>query len=317
MRRAAALVCLALAAQPPTFRTTVPEVQAPVTVTGPKGVYAPGLAAGDFRLLDNGQEQAIRLLSADELMTPIAMVVAVQLNDIAQPALLKIRRTGSLIEPLITGTRGHAAVLTYSGSVRKIQDFTGQGQDLIDCFRTLRPEDYRDAHLLDALDAGLDELRRRPRGERRILLFIGESRDRGSATKLEELLPRLQREDITVYAAAYSAYKTAFTVKGTEYRPPQGGADYLGAISETIRLAKAHHADVLAAQTGGRKFSFATLHGLETLLTTLGEELHSQYLLSYSPTTSTPGFHTIEVQLRRHAKLKVQTRPGYWVEAAP
>lgn len=314
VRRLAALwLGTALWAQPPTFRTTVPEVQVPVTVTGSKGSYEAGLAGSDFRLYDNGVEQSFRLLSSDDLTTPIALVVAVQMNDIAQPALLKIRRTGSLIEPLITGSRGHAAVLTYSGSVRLVQDFTRQGEELIDAFRGLRPDDYRDAHLLDALDSALDMLSRRPRGERRIVLFLGESRDRGSAAKMEDLLPRLQREDVTVYAGSYSAYRTAFTTRGSEYRPPATGPDYIGAIVELTRLGKSNHADLLTAQTGGRKFSFGTLRGLESLLAKLGEELHSQYLLSYAPSSPAPGFHTIEVRLPGRPKLKLQFRPGYWV----
>ena len=49
----------------------------------------------------------------------------------------------------------------------------------------------------------------------------------------------------------------------------------------------------------------------------IGDELHSQYLLSYSPNNQTEGgFHEIKVVVNR-PKLEVRTRPGYWVAGRP
>jgi hypothetical protein len=49
----------------------------------------------------------------------------------------------------------------------------------------------------------------------------------------------------------------------------------------------------------------------------IGQELHSQYLISYSPNnTEEGGFHQITVDVLRTG-LKVQTRPGYWMAAIP
>ena len=124
----------------------------PVTVTIPKGSYANGLTAADFRLLDNGVEQNFRLLTAEEVQAPVSMVVAVQLNDIARSALLKIRRTGSLIEPLITGSGGRAALVTYSATVRRHLEFSSDGDQIIAAFKQLSCQDERDAHLLDAVN---------------------------------------------------------------------------------------------------------------------------------------------------------------------
>ncbi len=49
----------------------------------------------------------------------------------------------------------------------------------------------------------------------------------------------------------------------------------------------------------------------------ISDELHSQYLLSYSPNNKTEGgFHEIKVIVNR-PNLEVRTRPGYWVAAQP
>ena len=49
------------------------------------------------------------------------------------------------------------------------------------------------------------------------------------------------------------------------------------------------------------------------MVTRLGEELHSQYLLSYTPNTMEQGgWHEIKVEVARFG-LDVRTRPGYWM----
>jgi hypothetical protein len=56
---------------------------------------------------------------------------------------------------------------------------------------------------------------------------------------------------------------------------------------------------------------------LEKITTALGEELHSQYLLSYTPNNlDEGGFHEIRVVVTR-PNLEVRTRPGYWIAARP
>ena len=72
--------------------------------------------------------------------------------------------------------------------------------------------------MLDAVQSSVEHLRRRP-GSRRVLLLISESRDRGSESALEAVTVAAQSADVTVYAATYSALKTAFTSKAPVSQP--------------------------------------------------------------------------------------------------
>src|SRR3954447_19430565 len=72
--------------------------------------------------------------------------------------------------------------------------------------------------MLDAAQEAIENLRRRP-GVRRVLLLISESRDRGSETALDAVTVAAQSADVTVYAATYSAIKTAFTSKAAVSGP--------------------------------------------------------------------------------------------------
>jgi VWFA-related protein len=66
--------------------------------------------------------------------------------------------------------------------------------------------------------------------------------------------------------------------------------------------------------TGGRQYSFATQRGLDQAITEIGEELHSQYLLSYTPDNQEDaGFHTINVWVKGRSDLKIRARPGYYI----
>ena len=56
---------------------------------------------------------------------------------------------------------------------------------------------------------------------------------------------------------------------------------------------------------------------MEQALARIGEELHSQYLLSYNPSNKEEGgYHTIRVAVEKPG-LKVRTRTGYWMAAMP
>jgi hypothetical protein len=71
--------------------------------------------------------------------------------------------------------------------------------------------------------------------------------------------------------------------------------------------------------TGGTEFGFHSQHTLENALTELGEQLHSEYTLSYSPTNrDDPGFHQIRIEIDGHPEVKkIVTRPGYYLGPRP
>lgn len=77
--------------------------------------------------------------------------------------------------------------------------------------------------MLDAVRESIARLRQRP-NSRRVLLLISESRDRGSESTLDRVAVAAQTAGVTVYAATYSAFKTAFTSRspaGDEPRAPK------------------------------------------------------------------------------------------------
>ena len=304
--------CALCPAQGPTFRATVPTVLVPATITDKKNHYVNGLKPEDFVVLDNGVPQAIQLDTSDTTTIPISAVFIVQANDTSATAILKIRKVGAGIQPLITGERGQTAVLMYGSQTSLIQDFTSDPEEITRAFAVIDQDHDRKAVMLDAVSQAVTMLSLRPANERRIVVLIGETKDRGSKTKLEEVVKMVQREAVTIFPVTYSAYLTPFTTKGSDMPPPDGGGGWLDIPIEMTRLGKVNAANVLAADSGGRRLSFATVKTLERIIGQVGEELHSQYLISYTAPRGQAGFHTVEVKIRDRKDAVVRARPGYW-----
>lgn len=339
MRCALAILMAVLlpAQQQETFDAQSRLVLVPVTVVDSKGRFIDGLEAADFIVLDNGRPQPVTVDTLATGVAPIALVIGVQTSGISVPVLEKVRRIGSMVQPLVTGSRGCAALVAFAQTVRWLAECANDTDPLQRALAQLQPGEAKSGRMLDAASGAIDRLRKMA-NHRRVLLLISESRDRSSESDLESVVHAAQAASVTVYAATYSAFKTAFTTKASSrdpipsrpvpprydpknpprrdrepiMPPPEQRVDILGGLGELNRLGKPNTAQILASATGGTTFPFTRQKGLETAIEKLGAELHSQYVLSFSPATAEQGFHRLEVKLARAGEYRLRTRAGYW-----
>jgi VWFA-related protein len=303
--------CAPLLAQQETRLTTASRlVIAPATVTDRNGKFVEGLEQGDFEVFDNGVARHTHL---DFTYFPISLVIAVQSNSEAAEMVNKTRRIGSMIEPLVIGERGEAAVMTFDSEVKLRSDFTSDSAKVSEALRAI-PFGNAGASLIDAVSEAVRMLGRRPGNRRRVLLLISEARDRSSKTKLDDVVVLAGREDVVIYALSCPAHAAAFTAKSGATPPPQAGPNLLAIFTELHHIAKTNAAEALARATGGDHISFLKQKALEQAVSRVGEELHSQYLLSFQPQEGdAPDYHIIEVKVRNRPELVVRSRPGYWM----
>jgi VWFA-related protein len=334
MRLAAAMVVLACPCCPQ-FKSTVPLVVAPTTVTDSKGRYVDGLTSDDLLLYDNNVPQKIQL---DWMTYPIDLVVAVQTSANSGAVIDKLGGSGILFSQLLAGDAGETAVISFSDEVRVHQDFTNTPDLVIHSLRMLRMEGDN-AHIVDAMRQALLMLEHRPPGRRRIILMIAERRDRSSKTKLPEVLEQVERLNATVYWLTYSPFLEPFTVRpktaedlkpederikvqkcalcpapdDTPVPPDLGPGGYLYGIGELIRLHQPDLSSLFTKATGGRDLSFLKKSALEHAIQLVSEEVHRQYILSFEPKGNRPGeFHPIRIAVRDRPELRAKTRDGYW-----
>ena len=327
----------------PDLRITVhvQNVLAPVLVYDRDGNFVNGLAPDQFHLMDNNKEQNIHV---DVAYQPISMVILVQANGAVEKMLPAINKIGNLIQPIILGAQGEAAVVAFDHRIRTLQEFTSDADKITQAVRKIQPGSSN-AHMIDATEEAIRMLSHRPQSRRRIILLIGETRDVGSEARGRETLISMQLNNIAFYAVDMSRIIVKLTapppVPTPDRLPPamypmpsnvpatpntvsqvygtQGNsADFVPLLLEIYRDAKAifkrNPVEVFSAGTGGSQFSYYRRNGLEEAIQRIGELLHSEYLLSYSPNNKLDaGFHQISVYVNSPLARRIQVRPGYWM----
>jgi hypothetical protein len=201
--------------------------------------------------------------------------------------------------------------------------------------------------MIDATEQAIRMLQHRPQNRRRIILLIGETRDIGSEARGRETLISMQLSNIAFYAVDMSRIiekltaplpvptpdplppamynvgsnepATPNTVRQTSAGAEASGnaAEFMPLLLEIYRDAKAifkrNPVEVFTAGTGGSQFSYYRRGGLEEAIQRIGEQLHSEYLISYSPNNKIEaGFHQISVYVNSPLARRIQVRPGYW-----
>jgi VWFA-related protein len=310
------------------FKSTVPLVVAPITVTDAKGRYIDGLTEQDLLLYDNNVSQPIHL---EYSAYPISLVVAVETGSKSEPAINKLGGSGILFADLIAAEGGESALISFSDTVRLRQGFSADPDAIERPLRNMHVEGSGSC-TLDAIVAAMHMLDTRKPDRRRILFLVAEKRDKGSAAKLEEAVRAVQRQNAAVYWITYSPSLTQYTMrpKTVHWKPNSGielkdegmlidndvplpEMDVIGALKELGRLNEPDLAALFARVTGAHTMNFLKKDGLEEEIHAMGEEIHRQYIATFQPLRSEPGqFHTIRIEVKNRPDLRANTREGYW-----
>ncbi len=330
----------------PYIVTRVEVVQTPVLVFDRSGDYVNGIRPDQFRLFDNDKEQNINV---DVSFTPISMVIAIQANSHVEGLLPKVQKIGNLVGPLLIGDQGEAAVIAYDHRIRTLQDFTSDPDKITAAVKKITPGSMSNC-MVDAVSVGTRMLATRPKNRRRILVLIGETRDMGSQTRSKEVLMSLQLNNVVFYGVDMSRFMTTLTAPPPVPRPDNlppamhplppgvaatpttvaqtyglngGRAEFVPMMVEVFRdvtaIFKDNPVEVFTKGTGGSEFGFHSGRTLDDAMQRVGEELHSEYTITYTPNNREEGgFHTITVAVTGRPDVKrVQTRPGYWIAPRP
>ncbi|GAB4364426.1 MAG: hypothetical protein OHK0021_08240 [Bryobacter sp.] len=254
-----------------------------------------------------------------------------------------------MLEPVILGERGQAAIVTFDHRIELAQDFTNDTEKFKAAVEKLRPGSNTRA-MSDAMMMAARMLRKRASDHRRVIILISETQESGNTARVKDVLLELEFGNISVYTINMGRFVNKLRAKPEYPRPdpvppsarplPAGVANtpttqaqmggmggsfgnYLPLLKEVFTLTKAvfisNPQELYTRYTGGSEFSFLSLGGFEKAVQKLGEELQSQYLLSYSPNEKVRldgGFHRIQVEVRR-PNVEVKTRAGYWMAAIP
>ena len=273
---------IALALAPPlaaqVFRSRVESVRVDALVTE-DGQPVRGLTAGDFQLRDEGVLQQVQLIEAGTF--PVNVVLALDMSaSLDTPRLTRLRRGGDgLVAALRDDDRG--AVLGFNHVVGLEQPPTSDRALLRRALSGLVPSGM--TSLVDAMYSGLllaDS------GEHRSLLIVfSDGLDTSSWLGAAAVVRTARRLETVVYAVA------------------------------SMRSEVPVLLDQVASATGGKVLRVDS-EKLDEAFVAILREFRERYLLAYSlPAGAAPGWHRIELRVKRRAAT-VRARPGYFVAEA-
>lgn len=261
------------AQEPQKFKTSTDTVPIYVTVTDREKRLVPGLVMDDFEVLDNGKPQEIT--SFDNTPTPISVIVMIDTSGSMTLALDLVKAAAEqfLIRLL---PNDEARVGAFNDKIQFLprDQFTGDRDRLI---RELKNLDFGyPTRLYDAVDESITELALAE--HRKVVLVFTDGDDTASRVDSGDMQDRSRDEEVMVYAI------------GLENRYFNGQTNVLSRPDRGLKK--------LAEETGGGYFLLKKTDELGETFTRVAQELHSQYVLGFTPQNLDGKVHKLEVRLK-------------------
>lgn len=258
----------------------VDAVQVPVVVRDGDGRFVRGLKAADFVVKENGVAQT--LTQAIDESVPLEVVLAVDISASMADVMSQVIRAGTAFMDRLR-PQDAATVLAFNDNRFVVVDTEKDPAKRRAALAGLQP--WGGTALYDALGEALD-LSARGTGRKGIVVF-SDGADQASRLTSRTAIGRIQQSDAMVYTIAF------------------------GSGSEDQHLRK--QLEGYAKASGGRVYFPRDPEDLERAFADIIEELSSQYLLSYAPSSTRPGWRTLDVGVVRPG-LRVRARDGYMAD---
>ncbi len=314
----------------------------PTRVQTKKGETIYGLKPEDFIVEDNGVRQSVHV-DEDPDVSGLSLVVVVQCGRSSPAEFSKLKGLRAMIDKIAGAAPHEVAIISYGEGPYVLGDFSRSSGAVRLALSRLKPCGEYYAASIDAVYYAMNMLKRRQNHYRRAILLIGETRDHGSRSKLNEVVGELGVTDTTIYTVAFAAAKDEVIEElrhpvgpPTEFVfPPPPSSPEADAsppappgpifkehtplvelppqLMLAINALRQNSASELASLSGGEYQKFTTQQGFEQGLQRISDQLHNYYLLSFAPPSGPAwGFHTLRVRIADRPDAVVQTRRSYW-----
>lgn len=256
------------------FKSGTQTVPLYVTVTDATKRLVPELIQEDFEILDNGKPQPITLF--DNEVRPITATVMLDTSGSMTLALDLVKKASEqFLIRLLPADRARVGAFNDKIEFFPSDRFTGNRDELIGYLKDL---DFGyPTRLFDAVDQSMDKLE--PIDGRRVVLVFTDGDDTASKTGLGDILDRARLLEVMVYAIGLES-------------------DYFNGV-QRVRTRPDRGLKKLAEETGGGFFELKKTDELGPTFTRVAQELHSQYVLGFSPEKLDGKVHKLDVRVKK------------------
>ena len=270
--------------QQPMFRSGTEIVDLFVTVTDSDGRLVPSLTREDFEVYDNDRLQ--ELVVFENSVRPITVVV--MLDTSASMDLNRRRLMAGAEQFLIRMLPDDKArVGAFSDKIESEPvEFTDDRDELISWLPKL---DFgNETRVYDAAGASLTALSNIP--GRRVVLLFTDGDDSASEINAGDVLDQAISQEVMIYSIGFeSNYFNG--VRYVQTRPDRNLRRF-------------------AEETGGGFFELTEAADLGPTFTRVAQELHSQYVLGFTPTERDGELHNLEVRIKQRG-MSARARRSY------
>lgn len=279
----------------PTFRVNVRLVNVFTTVTDSRGAPVANLTKDDFRLMEDGIPQEIRIFEKESAM-PLSIALGIDTSESTRREVaLEMTSARKFVHSILRPV-DHLSLFQISENIDQLTEFTSDMKSIERGINHLTAG--AGTSLYDAIflcsGALLD------RDGRKVLLLITDGGDTTSSTNYNNALRRAQQAEAIVYSIIVV--------------PVQADAGRnIGGEHALIQISK---------DTGGKYYYAESGEQLDDAFRKISEELRTQYLLAFYPNRKVADspFRRIQVELMKkdpegHA-YQVRHRAGYYTAPA-
>ncbi len=297
MRRIAPLVmtCAVLgwfAAVPAAQKIKVSTASVPVyvTVTDAQKRLVPDLVQEDFEVYDNGKLQNVNIF--ENKPTPISTIVMIDSSGSMTTALDLVKQGAEqFLIRLLPEDQAQVGAFNDKIEFHPATEFTGNRDALVGYLKDL---DFGyPTRLYDAVDESLARLENLD--GRRVVLVFTDGDDTSSKIGVGHVMDRARSKDVMVYAIGLVN-------------------DYFNG-QQRVRSQPDRGLKKLAEETGGGYFELKRTADLNETFTRVAQELHSMYVLGFSPESLDGKVHKLEVRIKKPG-MTTRARKSYLAVAS-
>jgi Ca-activated chloride channel family protein len=257
------------------LRVDVSLAVIPVSVTDPLGVPVLGLPRERFHLFEDGVEQTIAFLASEDRPVSVCLVF-----DLSASMRDKVRTASEAVTHLLQSfdqAGDEFGLILFNERPWVAVPFTGNSRLIVEILRRARP--LGRTALLDALHLARTQMRMARNG-RRVIVILSDGGDNHSRSTRSATRREMQESDVQVYAMSVrrSQSETPSRLAPEELNGPMLLND-------------------IAADTGGRHVELTRPDDLAATCAEIALQLHSQYVLGYSPSVHDGRSHSIQITL--------------------
>ncbi len=271
------------------FKSGTLTVPLYVTVTDAEKRLVPDLERSDFEVYDNGKLQQLTVFENKHI--PIAVIVMLDTSGSMTLALDEVKAGAEqFLIRLLPDDTGRVGAFNDKIEFHPDDEFTSDRDLLV---RSLKELDFGyPTRLWDAIDESIRKLDGVP--QRRVVIVFTDGADTQSRRDLDDVMQYAVTKEVMVYSVGIE----------TSYFNGQ----------QRVRSSPDRGLKKLSEETGGGFFLLKKKDDLGSTFTRVAQELHSQYVLGFTPASLDGKVHKLDVKVKKPG-MSTRARRSYLASA--